>query len=115
MKETINGNTSWYEDDMLPRTLHREDGPAVEWYDGFKEWYFHGERHREDGPAVEDINGSFHWFKHGKRHREDGPATYTSDRESELFSTSEWWFNDVKINCSSQEEFERLINLKAFW
>jgi hypothetical protein len=33
--------------------LHREDGPAIEWYDGTKSWYLNGEMHREDGPAIE--------------------------------------------------------------
>jgi len=31
--------------------LHREDGPAIEWADGVKEWYWAGQRHREDGIA----------------------------------------------------------------
>jgi len=31
--------------------LHREDGPAVEWYNGSKEWYKNAKLHREDGPA----------------------------------------------------------------
>jgi hypothetical protein len=37
--------------------LHREDGPAVEWADGRREWWLHGERHREDGPALEWADG----------------------------------------------------------
>ena len=31
--------------------LHRDDGPAVEWYNGSKEWYKNAKLHREDGPA----------------------------------------------------------------
>ena len=41
--------------------LHREDGPAIEWSDGYKEWYINGERHREDGPAVEWTSGYKEW------------------------------------------------------
>jgi hypothetical protein len=38
--------------------LHREDGPAIEWANGRKEWYYRGELHRENGPAVEHANGN---------------------------------------------------------
>ena len=37
---------------------HREDGPAVEYADGSKEWYLNGKLHREDGPACEYADGS---------------------------------------------------------
>jgi hypothetical protein len=46
----------------------REDGPAVVWFNGHKEWWVNGLRHREDGPAVEKANGSKEWWVHGKRH-----------------------------------------------
>jgi len=70
----------------LNNDLHREDGPAVEWANGDKSWYFHSKLHRLDGPAIEYANGSKSWWYHGER-----------------------------INCSSQEEFERLIRLKVLW
>lgn len=28
--------------------LHREDGPALEWYDGKSEWYLNGDRYSFD-------------------------------------------------------------------
>lgn len=34
--------------------LHRENGPAVEYPDGSKEWFLNHQRHRNDGPAIED-------------------------------------------------------------
>ena len=34
-----NGDRFWY----LNGELHREDGPACEFSDGYKEWYFNGE------------------------------------------------------------------------
>jgi|SRR5579859_2303390 len=72
----------------LNNQFHRENGPAVEYADGtkIKCWYLHDQRHRLDGPAVEYANDSKYWYYHG-----------------------EW------INCSSQEEFERLIKLKVLW
>ena len=45
---------------------HREDGPAIIWDDGGKEYYLNGERHREDGPAQEYPDGSEYWYLHGK-------------------------------------------------
>ena len=47
--------------------LHRENGPAVEWYDGHKEWYQTGLRHRVDGPAITWPGGDCgSWFLHGR-------------------------------------------------
>jgi len=66
----------------LNNQLHREDGPAIELANGHKSWYFRGQLHRLDGPAMEFANGEKHWYFHGEL-----------------------------INCSSQEEFKRLINL----
>jgi hypothetical protein len=43
-------------------TLHREDGPAIIYYNGTKHWYINGKHHREDGPAVEFVNGGSSWF-----------------------------------------------------
>ncbi len=50
------------------------------WYDVNKKL------HRLDGPAVEYNNGTKFWYYHGKY-----------------------------IECSSQEEFEKFLKLKAFW
>jgi hypothetical protein len=66
--------------------LHREDGPAYISNAGSKWWYFNGELHREDGPAVEYLNG------------------YKS-----------WWIHDKLIHVDTQEEFEKLMRLRAFW
>ena len=77
---------------------HREDGPAVEWADGSKEWWVDGLRHREDGPAIEYASGHKEWYLNGKLHREDGPAV-------ECASGSKFWFlNDKEL---TEEEFLR--------
>jgi hypothetical protein len=68
--------------------LHREDGPAIEHITGYQEWWFNGERHRVDGPAIIDpITQKQDWWYQGK------------------------WARDVR----TQEEFEQLLRLKAFW
>jgi hypothetical protein len=43
------------------KKIHREDGPAIEWEDGTKEWYIYGKLHREDSPAIEYANGYNNW------------------------------------------------------
>ena len=69
------------------RIIHREDGPAIEYADGYKEWYLNGERHCESGPAIEGCNGHKEWWLNGNLHREDGPAIeYTS-------GLREWYLN----------------------
>jgi hypothetical protein len=57
----------WY----LNGIRHREDGPAVEYNDGYKAWYLNGILHREDGPAVEHANGNKSWYWNGVRMTEE--------------------------------------------
>jgi hypothetical protein len=52
---------------------HLENGPAVEWVNGDKEWYLNGKLHRDDGPAIDYVNGRKEWFKHGKQYHEALP------------------------------------------
>jgi len=91
------GNRYWYNQNGL---LHREDGPAVEWIDGTKEWYRNGLLHREDGPASEWADGTKEWYRNGWLHREDGPASEWAD------GTKEWWLNGEKV---TEEEFNRRV------
>jgi hypothetical protein len=70
-------------------------------------WCLNGQLHREDGPAVEWADGSKIWCQHGKFHRLDGPAIDCFFKE--------WFYQDRKIDCSSQQEFDKIIKLKAFW
>jgi hypothetical protein len=82
---------------------------VVEYNNGDKYWYLNGLLHRENGPAVELIEGDKFWRLNGKLHRVNGPACdYNNGDKS-------WYFNDEQISCSSQEEFEKLLRLKAFW
>ena len=48
---------------------HREDGPAVEWADGNKEWWRNGQLDRKDGPAIEYANGFNAWYRNGHLYR----------------------------------------------
>lgn len=55
------GNKFYYQNG----SLHRSDGPAIEWVNGTKFWYKHGKAHREDGPAFESIDGNNSWYLDG--------------------------------------------------
>lgn len=81
------GNVRWK---LLDGRLHREDGPAVEYVNGSKYWWFNGERHREDGPAVIRPGESEEWYLNDLRHREDGPAIILPGR------IEEWWFEGLR-------------------
>ena len=59
--------------------LHREDGPAIEYANGRKEWWFKNDLHRINGPAIEFASGRKEWYLNGRCHREDGPAIECPD------------------------------------
>ena len=75
--------------------LHREDGPAVEWFDGDVEYYINGKFHRTDGPAVEWASRT-RYYINGKLHRLDGPAT------TDEFLVSMYFVNGVRYNPGSE-------------
>jgi hypothetical protein len=90
LRETDNEGTITYRrrTDVL---LHREDGPAVIWDNGTKEWWIDGRRHREDGPAIEWSNNTKEWYQNGHLHREDGPAI-------ERVGGTKFWYRDDKLH-----------------
>lgn len=99
------GHQEWW----VKGQLHREDGPAIIHRDTTLCWYFHGQIHRDDGPAVIDADGTKKWVWKNQRHRLDGPAIEFAD------GTGVWYFKGLKMEVSSQQEFERMISLRAFW
>lgn len=85
--EFFDGQRVWYNHGQI----HREDGPAIIHPDGSCEWWKQGRPHRVDGPAIEYSNGYREWFNFGKRHRTDGPAVEYPDGEIEF------WLSDKNI------------------
>ena len=61
----------YYYSDKEMTTLHREDGPAIKWFDGGKWWYLNGKLHREYGPACECADGSKSWYLNGINYSKD--------------------------------------------
>ena len=80
-------------------TLHREDGPAVEYNNGTKEWWINGLPHRIDGPALDYLVVK-KWYFHGKRHRKDGPAVEWKNGDKE------WYINGERLS----REKEAILN-----
>jgi len=87
---------------------HREDGPAVEYADGDKEYYINGKLHREDGPAVECANGYKEYYINNKLHREDGPAVERAD------GTKTYYING-KIHRENGPAVERADGVNSYY
>lgn len=91
-------------------TLHREDGPAIEYNDGGTQWYLMGNLnsvgdipsvewvglkkmwhrdgllHRDgDLPAVEHSTGTKEWYWHGMRHRDNNLPAIIFAYNTELY------------------------------
>lgn len=65
IKITKDGNKLYFSDQAMT-IRSREDGPAVEYVDGYKEWWLNGKLSREDGPAVEHADGYKQWWLNDK-------------------------------------------------
>ena len=59
--------------------------------------------------CLTDTDGTKHWYVDDLLHREDGPAIEYAD------GSKYWFINDKEIFCKSNEEFLKLMKLKAFW
>ena len=64
------GDTYYYKYREM-QILHREDGPAIEYFSGSKSWWIDGKRHRLDGPAVERVDGYKEWWIEGTQISEE--------------------------------------------
>ena len=62
-----NGSKFYFKDKAMTK-CHREDGPAVEYAGGTKEWFINGKLHREDGAAIECTDGYKAWYLEGKKY-----------------------------------------------
>jgi hypothetical protein len=67
---------------------HREDGPAVEFSDGYKFWYLHGKLHREDGPAIDWAASKEFWINGTKFYKEQDYWKEIEKRKSLKFILS---------------------------
>lgn len=89
----------FYYKDPEMKIPHREDGPACEWYVGYKEWWVDGKRHRLDGPACDYENKCRSWWIDGVLSRRDGPAIECPN------GNKEWW---IEGEDYTEEEFNNI-------
>jgi hypothetical protein len=75
------------------RLLHRLDGPAVIFKDGYKEWRINGLIHREDGPAIIFPSGAKQWYFNN--------VSY-GDNKEEYFDALP---DEAKAKCLFSEDF----------
>jgi len=98
-----NGSKYYYNENGK---IHRIDGPAVEYFNGRKEWCVNGELHRLDGPAIDCHNGHKYWYANDKPHRIDGPAVeYANGRKY-------WFINGINY---TEEEFNKKQSKDLNW
>ncbi len=99
--EWFDGTKHWY----LNGLLHRDNGPAREWNDGTKAWFLNGLRHRIDGPAIQCPFGKLDWYLFGKRHRIDGPALQWNDG-------SKYWYLDDTLLSPQEIKAHQISRLR---
>jgi hypothetical protein len=93
----FNGDKTWYKNGKF----NRINGPSIELSNGTKCWCQNGRFHKIDGPSIEYKDGSKYWFKNGLHHRIDGPAIeYNNGHKA-------WYINDKKY---TEEEFYKKIS-----
>ena len=96
------------------KVLHREDGPAIEWDNGDKQWWVNNTIHRVDGPAVETSLRK-EWWVNGKQHRVEGPAVEYSNGEREYWINGKLLFQEVfeahllRQKYLFEQELERVL------
>ena len=93
----VNGNRVWRNS---TGQFHREDGPAIEWANGDKEWWV-------NGPVVEMANGDKAWWVHGNLHRTNGPVVEYAD------GGRKWYFRNKKVSRSKMETYVCQKDLKV--
>lgn len=70
----------------------------------------------EDGMEYDVIESAFHkaYRLNGKFHRMLGPAMELFLEEEDSPVRFTWYYHGTMIPCRTQEEFERILKLKAF-
>jgi hypothetical protein len=104
LKEQKNKNRGWIKDNQSELIIDDY---------GDKEWYLNGLLHREDGPAIEYINGYKAWCIKGIYHREDGPAIEYSDGSKEWYLNGNYCFNKEQwfSKLTPEQQYNYLWNL----
>ena len=70
-------------------------------------WFANDRYHRLNGPAFK-CDFCKCWYKNGIPNRVGGPTIEWSDGKKDWYHQGKW------VNCYSQKEFERYVNLLPF-
>jgi hypothetical protein len=96
-------------------TPHREDGPAIIWGTGYKEWRVNGYLHREDGPAIVDEGiGHEKWYINGMLHREDGPAIILGNGTVRWYLKNKPFSKEQWFEALNEEQKEKVLYSEYF-
>jgi len=80
----------------------------------FTRWYDENGKIRKT--LYSDIPRSeFYYDENGRRHREDGPAVVIPKDSDKEYYTTQWYWHGIRIQCTTLEEFKKMLRLKAFW
>ena len=106
------------------------DNPKITYYSDGKirseQYFLNNKFHREDGPALifYDKDGSIcseYYYLNGKCHRENGPA-FISYYKNGKIQYENYFLNDVLYANSNSETFQQdlkeyhsMVRLKYFW
>lgn len=94
----LDGTTS--ENNMdVTKQLHRVDGPAAVWDDGYEEWRQYDKLHRTNGPALIKPDGGWQWYIDGKCTCYSGPAKATriGDHLSYDYCIEDEWMSKAQF------------------
>jgi hypothetical protein len=114
------GNRFWHNQDGQ---LHREDGPAIEWADGMKEWWVNGQLHREDGPAIEYADGTKKWYLDGEELTEEEfnlimggkmEKVYIVEADDRYYDSGEQWTSTLAYEDIAEAEVEMMRMKKEY-
>ena len=80
-KLTIENDSKYWE--LSNGKFHREDGPAIVYTNGDKQWCINGDYYREDGPAIEYFDGDKFWYLNNVEYTEMGHKQEMRSRKLE--------------------------------
>jgi len=95
---------------------HREDGPAIIFVWGTKDWYINGKHHREDGPAVEFADGNKSWYLNGILYTEENWKKELEKPKCETdIDGNKFWYKECKLHREDGPAFEKTDGCKSWW
>jgi hypothetical protein len=90
---------------------HCDDGPAIIYPNGDKEWWVNGKLHRLEGPAIESNHEKpqwvDQWWCNGMLHRHDGPAIVRWDGMNKWYT----WGHPVYMEDVMFEPISRRVHV----